>query len=327
MNINEIAKLAGVSRATVSRYFNDGYVSAEKKEAIRQVIEQTGYEPSMQARNLRTNVTRLIGVIIPRIQSEAVNRMVAGISEILSADGYQLLLANTQNKPKEELKYLRLFRKNQVDGIIFMGTIFSKEHIKLMKELDVPIVIIAQEFDNYSCVYQDDYHAAYDAARMLAKTGSHFGYIGVTEKDKAVGQSRKKGTLDALKENGIKIAKKDICETQFRVDGGYEKTQYLLEQSPDIDTIICATDGIAAGALRYLHEKNISVPEQVQLLGFGDTELGSVVTPAITSVHFHYKTTGMESAKLLLEILQSGNDMQKKIKMGYQIIEKGSTRK
>ncbi len=326
MNINEIAKLAGVSRATVSRYFNDGYVSAEKKEAIRLVIEQTGYEPSMQARNLRTNVTRLIGVIIPRIQSEAVNRMVAGISEILSADGYQLLLANTQNKPKEELKYLRLFRKNQVDGIIFMGTIFSKEHIKLMKELDVPIVIAAQEFDNYSCVYQDDYHAAYDAASMLAKTGSHFGYIGVTEKDKAVGESRKKGVLDALKENGIKIARKDICETQFRVDGGYEKAGYLLKQSPDIDSIVCATDGIAAGALRYLHEKNISVPEQIQLLGFGDTELGNVVTPSITSVHFHYKTTGMESAKLLLEILQSGNDMQKKIKMGYQLIEKASTR-
>ena len=326
MNINEIAKLAGVSRATVSRYFNDGYVSDEKKEAIKQVIEQTGYEPSRQARNLRNNVTKLVGVIIPRIQSEAVSRMVAGISEILSAEGYQLLLANTQNKAKEELKYLRIFRKNQVDGIIFMGTMFSKEHFKLMKELDVPMVIAAQELDNYSCVYQDDYHAAYDSTRLLAKKGCHFGYIGVTEKDKAVGAARKSGFLDALKDAGITIPASNICETEFRVDGGYEKAGYLLKQSPDIDSIVCATDGIAAGALRYLHEKNISVPEQVQLLGFGDTELGSVVTPAITSVHFHYKTTGMESAKLLLEILQSGNDMQKKIKMGYQLIEKASTR-
>lgn len=326
MNINEIAKLAGVSRATVSRYFNDGYVSDEKKEAIKQVIEQTGYEPSRQARNLRNNVTKLVGVIIPRIQSEAVSRMVAGISEILSAEGYQLLLANTQNEPKEELKYLRVFRKNQVDGIIFIGTMFSKEHFKLMKELDVPMVITAQELDNYSCVYQDDYHAAYDLTRLLAKKGCHFGYIGVTEKDKAVGAARKSGFLDALKDAGITIPASNICETEFRVDGGYEKAGYLLKQSPDIDSIVCTTDGIAAGALRYLHEKNISVPEQVQLMGFGDTELGNVVTPSITSVHFHYKTTGMESAKLLLEILQSGNDMQKKIKMGYQLIEKASTR-
>ena len=107
MNINEIARLAGVSRATVSRYLNDGYVSEEKKQAIRTVIEKTGYEPSQQARNLRSKVTKLIGVIIPRIQSEAVSRMVAGISEVLSKEGYQLLLANTDNNAKEELIELR----------------------------------------------------------------------------------------------------------------------------------------------------------------------------------------------------------------------------
>lgn len=326
MNINEIAKLSGVSRATVSRYLNDGYVSEEKKEAIRRVIEQTGYEPSRQARNLRSSVTRLIGVIIPRIQSEAVSRMVAGISEVLSAEGYQLLLANTQNHAKEELKYLKIFRKNQVDGIIFMGTMFSKEHLKLMKELEVPIVVVAQELANYSCVYQDDYHAAYEAAKQLLKKGTQFGYIGVTEKDKAVGEARKKGFLDAMKDSGVKTGRKHMYETEFRVDGGYEKAKELLEQHPQTDSIFCATDSIAAGALRYLHEQNIPVPEQVQILGFGDTELGNVVTPAITSVHFHYKTTGMEAAKLLLEILQSGMDLKKQIKMGYQLVEKASTR-
>lgn len=326
MNINEIARLSGVSRATVSRYLNNGYVSEEKKEAIRCVIEQTGYEPSRQARNLRSSVTRLIGVIIPRIQSEAVSRMVAGISEVLSAEGYQLLLANTQNHVKEELKYLKIFRKNQVDGIIFMGTMFSKEHLQLMKELEVPVVIAAQELENYSCVYQDDYHASYEAAKLLLKKGTQFGYIGVTEKDKAVGEARKKGFLDAIKDSGVKNKRKYMYETEFRVDGGYEKAKELLEQHPQTDSIFCATDSLAAGALRYLHEQNISVPEQVQLLGFGDTELGNIVTPAITSVHFHYKTTGMEAAKLLLEILQSGTDLKKQIKMGYQLVEKASTR-
>lgn len=81
-----------------------------------------------------------------------------------------------------------------------------------------------------------------------------------------------------------------------------------------------------AGALRYLHEQNIDVPNQVQLFGFGDTELGNVVTPSISSVHFHYKTTGMESARLLLEILKTDSDMGNQIKMGYQITPKASTR-
>lgn len=204
MNINEIARLAGVSRATVSRYLNDGYVSEEKKQAIRTVIEKTGYEPSQQARNLRSKVTKLIGVIIPRIQSEAVSRMVAGISEVLSKQGYQLLLANTDNNTKEELKYLRIFRKNQVDGIIFMGTMFSKEHLKEMQEVDVPIVVAAQELDNYSCVYQDDYHAACKATEALLVHGKTYGYIGVTAKDKAVGGARKKGFLDTLQKAGIR---------------------------------------------------------------------------------------------------------------------------
>ncbi len=326
MNINEIAKLAGVSRATVSRYLNDGYVSDEKKEAIKRVIEETGYEPSRQAQNLRNNVTKLIGVIIPRLQSEAVNRMVSGISEVLAAEGYQLLLANTQNQTREELKYLRIFRKNQVDGIIFIGTMFSAEHFRLMKELEVPIVVAAQEIDNYSCVYQDDYHASYDATSFLARKGANFGYIGVTQKDKAVGEAREKGFSDALRDAGIKVTDKCLCQTEFKVEGGYEKAKYIMEHYPETDTILCATDSIAAGALRYLHEQNIAVPDQVQLFGFGDTELGNVVTPSISSVHFHYKTTGMESARLLLEILKTDSDMGNHIKMGYKITEKSSTR-
>ena len=84
MNINEIAELAGVSRATVSRYLNDGYVSEEKRAAIRKVIEDTSYRPSQQARNLRSKVTKLVDVIIPEIESGSVSQMVSGISEVLS---------------------------------------------------------------------------------------------------------------------------------------------------------------------------------------------------------------------------------------------------
>lgn len=319
MTINEIAQLAGVSRATVSRYLNDGYVSAEKREAIRKVIEQTGYEPSMQAQNLRKKITRLIGVIIPRIQSESVGRMVAGISHILSAAGYQLLLANTQNDTEEELKYLKIFGKNQVDGIIFMGTMFSNEHFRWMKEAEVPIVIIGQQLDNYTCVYQDDYHAAKTATEYLLENAKKIAYIGVTVEDKAAGERRMSGFLDAVKENGHEISKTQIKEAEFSVPSGYAKAKELLETFPDTDAILCATDAIAAGTLKYLHEQNISVPEQIELMGFGDTELGSVVTPVIATVHFFYKTTGMEAAKLLLEIIDTGKDYKKTVKMGYEI--------
>lgn len=326
MTINEIAALAGVSRATVSRYLNQGYVSGEKRDAIRRVIEQTGYEPSRQARNLRSSVTGLIGVIIPRIQSDSISRMVAGIGETLSAEGYELLLANTGNKIEEELKYLKIFRRNQVDGVILMGTMFTGEHFKRMAELDVPLVVAAQEILGYSCVYQDDFHAGYEAARVLLAHGTQIGYIGITSADKAAGEARRRGFLTAMEEAGLSFDATRMLEAEFDVADGYVKAGELMERFPDTDSIFCATDSIAAGALRYLQEQKISVPGQVQLIGFGDTELGSLMTPAISTIHFYYKTTGIEAARMLLEILHKGTDQKKQLKMGFEVKKKDSTR-
>lgn len=119
MNINEIARLAGVSRATVSRYLNNGYVSSEKKEVIRRVIQETGYQPSSQAQTLRTKKTSLIGVILPKINSDTISREVTGISDILTRRGYQLILANT-NKIWKKSEYLSLFKERQVDGVFLL---------------------------------------------------------------------------------------------------------------------------------------------------------------------------------------------------------------
>lgn len=124
MNITEFAKAAGVSKSAVSRYFNDGYVSEEKRRLIEAAIEATGYAPSVQAQNVRTRVTKLVGVIIPKLSSESCAREVEGISQVLSEQGYQLLLVNSANDPKKEVEYLELFRSNRVDGVIFFGFCF-----------------------------------------------------------------------------------------------------------------------------------------------------------------------------------------------------------
>jgi LacI family sucrose operon transcriptional repressor len=326
MNINEIAKLAGVSRATISRFLNDGYVSEEKRKVIQEVIDKTGYKPSVQAQSLRRQTTGLIGVIIPRIQSESVSRMVAGISIILSDSGYQLLLANTQNDEKEELKYLKTFRKNHVDGIIFMGTMFSKAHFNILKELEVPIVILGQQVEGYSCVYQDDYNAAKEAVQLLMKKGNQIGYIGVTARDKAAGTQRKKGLLDELYKLGIKLNERYITEADFGMESGYEATKRLMKSSPNIDSLLCATDNIAVGALKCLHEMGKVIPDEVQLIGFGDNAISRIVEPSITTVHFYYQTSGEESARLLLEILSSGEDLKKQIKMGFRMNIQESTK-
>src|SRR5699024_7834856 len=129
----------------------------------------------------------------------------AGISDVITKYGYMMLLANTNNDEKEELKYLQLFRDNQVDGIIFIATVFTKKHIKLLKECKVPVVILGQRLSGYSCVYQDDYNASFDITSKMIEKGKKIGYIGVIEKDEAAGKNRKKGFIDALKHSGIEI--------------------------------------------------------------------------------------------------------------------------
>jgi LacI family sucrose operon transcriptional repressor len=322
VTINEIAKMAGVSRATVSRYLNDGYVSEEKKERIAGVIAETGYIPSSQAQMLRTKKTGLIGVIIPKISSDSIGRMVDGIGEELAKEGYQLLLASTNNNEREEVRYLQTFRNNYVDGVILIGTIFRKEHRKALEELEVPVVILGQQYEGYACVYQDDCHSARDVAELLTKSCRHIAYIGVTPKDKAVGAARKKGFQTALSSKGLEpVAEKQIA---FRMEEGYQAMRQIVETIPYIDGVFCATDMIAAGALQYLREAGLQ--RKVCVTGMGDSRIATILQPSLSTVHFHYKSSGREAARLLIEMLQKSEDVRKEIKMGYQIIERDSTR-
>ncbi len=325
MTINEIAEMAGVSRATVSRYLNQGYVSQEKRERIREAIEKTGYQPSSQAQTLRTKKTKLVGVILPKISSDTVSRMVAGISDVLSKRGYQLLLANTNNDTEEELKYLNLFKDNQVDGILFIATIFSPRHKKILKEYRVPVVILGQRLDGFSCVYQDDYHAAMQITERMLKSGRIPAYIGVTDRDEAAGLNRRKGFAAALEAAGVPLRPELMVEGDFSIESGQEKMKELLAIEPKLDCVFCATDNVAVGAAAYLKEAGKSIPGDVQIVGTGDTPIGRYVTPRITTVHFFYKTSGMEAASMLIEQMEDDRAVTKELKMGFEIMENGST--
>lgn len=326
MNIKEIADMAGVSRATVSRYLNDGYVSEEKRERIRRVIEETGYQPSSQAQTLRTRKTKLVGVILPKINSDSVSRMVAGISDVLNKNNYRMILANTANQVEEELKYLALFQENQVDGVILIGTIFTKKHLKLMKDYKVPIVVLGQKLEGYACVYQDEVHACRELTEHMLPSAKTVAYIGVTQKDEAAGLGRKKGFEAALRKKGKECPPENRREISFRMESGYQAAKELLEKKCEIDTIFCATDTIAVGALAYLREQGIGVPENVQIAGVGDAEIGRVMEPPLTSIHYFYKTSGAEAARLLVELLENDKSVRKEIQMGYELKIRKSTR-
>ena len=347
MTIKEIAQMAGVSSAAVSRYLNGGYVSEQKKEQIRKVIEETGYQPSTQARILRTGRAHLVGVVAPKINSESISRITAGIEQALSARGYQMLLASTDNQPEKELTYLRIFESYPVDGIILIGTVITERHRKFLKESKVPVVVVGQETDAASCIYHDDFGAGramgQEVARQLLEKKSgkaencKVAYIGVTREDKSAGAAREDGFRMGLQEAGIPFDEKYRRISEFNMEGGCVAVTDLLCTENEIDVICCATDTIAAGAIEALiTQSKKAVPKSVQdsgarmlhilehsgirVTGFGDNQMLKAVTGGIPTVHFGFKTSGIKGAELLLDQIENENRIPVQIKLGFQIV-------
>ena len=327
VNINEIARRAGVSRATVSRYLNNGYVSQHKRELIARVIEETGYVPCQRAQQLRTGKSHLIGVVIPKINSQSVSRMVAGITATLDSQGYQTVLASTNNNEQAEVDYIETFSKrSRLDGIILIGTVLTSRHRQVMSELSMPLVVLGQQSDESTCVYQDDYHALRDITRLVLPKAKSPAYLGVFEEDVAAGYDRHQGFLDACHEAGFDPAPEAQLIVDFDADSGYFGAERLINTVEGLDTIICATDDIAFGAMMCMMEYGRRIPEDVQVTGVGDSLLSRISRPSLTTVHLTYKTSGQRAAELLLRQIESGDQEVVREIMPYEVYGRTSMR-
>ena len=368
MTIKEIARLANVSSAAVSRYLNGGYISEEKRAQIRKVIEETGYHPSAQARTLRTKRASLIGVVVPKINSESISRVTEGIGNVLAARGYQMLLASTDNNAKKEIEYLHLFEKYPVDGIILIGTMITAEHRRFLKNARIPVVVTGQNTKYANCVYHDDYGAGKAMGKLAASLSGkhkHIAYIGVTREDKAAGAAREDGFRAGLRAEGRELEEEYVRISAFRAESGYEAALSLLDEETDIGVISCATDTIAAGAIRALRDRGIRLAQdqpalpqdqpalrqdqpallqgrpdltqgrpalrgtdedatadsrRIAVTGFGDNQLLKVATGGIPTVHFGYKTSGIRSAELLLDVIERGEKIPVEMKLGFRLV-------
>lgn len=315
-----------MSKSAVSRYFNDGYLSEEKRRQIEQALEKTGYVPDLSARSVKTRVTKLIGVIMPKLSSESCARVTEGISEVLRAEGYQLLLVNTSNDERREIDSLELFRQNRVDGVILLATVFTPLHRSVLSKMHVPVVIVGQQLDGYNCVCHDDKGAAYALTKLMLDKGREKpGFIGVKREDIAAGAARWKGFEKAVTEAGLNVPKGFVETARFDMDSGYEKARHMLSGRVKPDCIFCATDSIAIGVMMYCKEQSIRIPEDIMIASIGDNKIGRAAYVTLTTAHFHYKTAGIDAAEMLLLQMKHRDNIAKLLQLDYEIIERGST--
>lgn len=329
MTIKEVAKIAGVSPAAVSRYMNGGSLSAKKRESIRLAIEQTGYRPSQAARVMRTGEYNQIGMIIPKIYSDSVSQIVEGANQIIRDADYLLVVCSTDGDEEQELSYLELMENNQAAGIIIMGTSVSPLKEDAYKQCRVPLVITGQNVNGMPCIYHDDYHALKDLTGLIIERGRRtIAYIGVPETDPQAGLARRKGVEDALKEleSNETVLYKAVAD--FDAQKGYECAKKLLEAHPDINGVICATDTIAMGAMRALTEQGRIISEDVSLAGVGDSWMNNFTQTPLTTAHFFFRQCGEAAATMLLDAIshsKSGDPFPpRQICLKYDIIERMS---
>lgn len=324
--MKDVAELAGVSAAAVSRYLNGGYISADKAARIKEAIEKTGYVRSNQARALRTGCTKLIGVIVPKINSESVSRITAGIGQVLDRRGYQMLLANTDNDAARELGYIELFQNHPVDGIVLVATMIDDAHARAFSSCRVPLVLIGQRAEGVACVYHDDFEAAFELAAAIG--AAHEGpvaYIGVTDEDRAAGHDRRSGFEEGLRSSGHELPDALVGTGAFTVDSGYQAARELLSLEPGIEFIACATDTMAAGAIRAIDEVRGAGEGVGRVSGFGDNAFLRSLTGGIPTVHFGYLTSGITAATKLLDAVEGveGAAGLSSEKLGHQIMNIG----
>lgn len=300
MTMKELAKLAGVSPAAISRYLNGGPLSEEKRRIIRAAIEKTGYQPDPAAQMLRTRSTDIVGLIVPKLDSESVSRLAAGASEVLAKEGYACQLAVAQDDPEKELSFLQLFQARSVAGAILMGTVLTPALEAFFQSSPMPVVVAGQKFRCVPCVYHDDYGAALELTRIVLARGRRRPVcVSAPPQDAAAGQARLEGVRAGLREAGLD-PDLPVEFSSFEVAGGRAAMERLLARVPDLDAVLCATDRMAFGAIQALRAAGKELPGDISVTGMGDSWAGEHIEPHLTTAHFYYKTCGETAARLLI---------------------------
>ena len=193
ITMDDIAAMAGVTKSTVSRYFNGGSVKESTKQRIQEITREYNYEPNAFAR-LKARESNVVGVVVPTLNSKITSRMVTSIRRYLREQGYEALIKDSDHSIDLELKNIQRLINLKVDGILLSAINITDEHREIIRNSLAPLVMLAQDYDDGICVVYDDYGAGKAMGTWVGRGHpDRVGYMGVDESDEAVGITRKKG--------------------------------------------------------------------------------------------------------------------------------------
>ncbi|MFL0266648.1 LacI family DNA-binding transcriptional regulator [Candidatus Clostridium radicumherbarum] len=326
-SIKDVAKEAGVSIATVSRVLNDvDVVNEDTKKKVQDAIKKLGYRPNIIARSLKTQKSRTIGIIIPDISNQFYPEIVRGAEDVSNIYNYNIMLCNTDLDPDKEMEYLRVLKEKMVDGVIYMSNSLEAEMINLIKELELPTVLVetTDKENTFPSVTIDNEKAAIDAINYLVKKGNKkIAYIGSHEDAVNAAAYRFAGYRTALKKNNLEL-KDELCSFGgLKPQDGYEGIKRILENN-EIDAVFCASDELAMGAINALRDMGRKVPEEIDVIGFDNIYSAAYFYPKLTTVEQPMYDMGSVGMRMLIKIINGAELVQHHFVLPHQIVERDS---
>jgi LacI family transcriptional regulator len=306
VTIYDVAREANVSMATVSRVVNGNpNVKPSTRKKVLEAIERLGYRPNAVARGLASKKTTTVGVIIPDISSIFFAELARGIEDIATMYKYNIILSNSDQNKEKELHLLNTMLAKQVDGILFMGGTITEEHVNEFQKSPVPIVLAATiESNNTIPSVNIDYEqAAFEAVTYLVEKGNKRVAYVTGPTDDPINQKKLAGYRRALETHGIAYDEELVIEGDNSYDSGieaYEKIAELVEQPT---AVFAGTDEMALGIIHSAQDHGVRVPDQLEVVGFDNTRLATMVRPRLTTVVQPMYDIGAVAMRLLTKYM------------------------
>lgn len=328
--IRDVAKLAGVSVATVSRVINkSGYVNKETEQAVQQAIKMLNYEPNRVARGLASKKTETIALIMPNISNPFFAELARAVEDVARSYGYTVLICNSDNESDKEQTYINVLKKRYVDGILFATHSLQAADISAMNDAGIPLVFLDRGPSESSCyvVRSKNYEGAKKAVAHLLDVGcKKIAHI-YGPQETATGKERMLGYEDSVRHFDW-FTPSLMVPGHFRINGGMEAVEQLMARHPDVDGIFCGNDLMALGALKKLQQMGMSVPDQVALCGFDGIELTVITEPELTTIAQPIYDIGALSTQLLVKKIEGeAVDNQFIYEFDAELVARGSSRK
>lgn len=308
--LHDVAKLAGVSTATVSRCLNSPQkVIEETRNRVEAAVQALGYTPNFAARAMAARQSHTIGAIIPTMDNAIFARGLQAFEEELTQHGYTLLVASSAYQPDREEQQIRALAARGADGLLLIGHDRSTEIYSFLAQRQIPAVISwafkadapvpCTGFDNRAGIRA----LAHD---VLAHGHRRIAMIAGTTKGNDRALQRVKGVQEALSSAGLKEDTLQVIEAHYDVEAGKAALLRLMSRPQRPTAVLCGNDVLAVGALRGAQDLGLSVPEDVSITGFDDLEFARLVSPTLTTVHVPHRTMGQQAARTLVQMLRTG---------------------